>query len=313
MTYSQFEKPDYSGFVPECSTDPNLLKPYTDALASDYIDHLFESMDTTVYKHTVCFESKTRFGTQVGFFGPESSVSHTKPIDFTANGSFTTNEVDLKLRTLQNDTPRTLRVRKGTSDDSYSVFTDDSFDVRSLDDDAMVDLCLRIADSDPLTRHAVVLQEADSHVAKSTFPLILASFWQGLAMRREGLLTSSRYLEMPLPNSSGLTTYVRLLQDDIEKPKEMRQRLVIEHATIFEDLDAEQVTRLELQYISTDEKLQKNSVHRFTASGVSFEKAYLRITKQELDGTAKTLDPTDPSYLIQFQALLHYMIESATN
>jgi hypothetical protein len=301
---------EYENFVPMVPTDPELLKPYTDALSDDRIDALFDTMPETLENHTVSFRADTRYGVNERLVDLSGGVEVSTFTDFIAEGEFTKDTVDLTIKTFNNDTPETLHIRKGASDNKYLAFTDDSFDISPLDDDQMVEFCLRAADSDPLTRHKVELNESDTQLKRVTFPLTLAAFWQGLAVRSGGRTSSSRYLQVPVPTTDGSLSFARLFQDEIEKPREIKQRLIIEHATVFDELDAEQVIRLELQYISSGIKTQTSALRRFTASGVGFEKAYLRITRKSPDKAREDLDPSDPAQLLQFQALLNFMIEA---
>lgn len=307
-------KLDYSGFEPESSEYSELIKPYTDALADEQIDQLFESMPSTVFSKRVSFRGESGYGCNGRLFNPLDESTDYSLVDYIAEAHFGENEVDIEIKTFSGDTPQKLRIKKEPADPAYYAFTDDSFDLNVLNEDDLTRFSVRVSGSDPdaLPTHTTEGDEiTGARLARRSFPLTLSVFWEELAHENSGVVTSSKYLEVPLAIIDERRIYGRLLQEERERPFDLQQRLVLEHVTAFDELDAEQVTRLELIY-TFNTKQQKTNIHKYTASDLKPDSVLLRISREQPNGRSEVLDISDSTYLIQFQALLNYMIETAT-
>ncbi len=303
---------DYSGFVPTGEIPTDLTKNYTDALADQRIEQLFESMPNTVHASTISFRSDTAYGVGgrlVDFTLEPNNTDYTMA-DYIAEGSFTADSVSLQFKTFNGDVPQTLTVKKSPNDALFHAFTDDSFDILQITGDQIVELCLRASDNPP-----DLTPNPQAHtLVRPTFELTLAEFWRHLAVANDGLTTRSQFLEIPLGNSVDDTQsfFGRLLQEEIEKPFEVQQRLILEHVIMHEALDAEEVTRLELEYTWKKDKTQGTRVSKYVVSGIDPTTMHLRIKRRVGEGKEELLDLSDPKYLEQFQLLLDYILELST-
>ena len=295
---------DYSGFVPSDEIPTELTKHYTDALADQRIEHLFESMPNTVHNSTVSFQSDTAYGVNgrlIDFTEAPNNTNYTMA-DYSAEGTFTADSVFLKFKTFYGDFPQTLTVMKSPTDSSYYAFTDDSLEMQQIDEDQLLELCLRASDNPPDLK-----PNTEGHeLVRPTFPLTLAEFWQHLALANDGLTNKSRFLEVPLGDSPDETRsfFGRLLHEESEEPFEVRQRFILEYVIIHETLDAEEVTRLELEYTWKKDREQTTHISKYVASGIDPSTTHLRIMRSNVDGKDEPLDISDPKYLEQFELLL---------
>jgi len=309
---SDSEPLDYSGFQPFGEVPVELTQPYTDALADQRIEQLFESMPNTVHTATMSFRADTAYGTggRLIDFASEPNNPEYTMADYIAEGRFTNSSVYLEFKTFNADTPQTLKVIKSPDDNLYHAFTNDSFDIYAITEDQVVELCLRASDNPPDLKPD---PEAIG-IVRPSFEQTLAEYWQRLATTKNGLITTTKFLEVPLskPTEGAPSHFGRLMQEEIDKPHEVQQRFVLEHVILHTLLDAEEVVRLELQYTWKKDKTQETLISKYVASEIDPTTVQLRIRRKVGSGNEESLDPTDPQYLEQFQLLLNYILEIST-
>ncbi len=310
---------DYSGFNPEAPISPELLEPYTDALADESIEHFFASSEEAIFSQAVSLHVSTEYAVDNRLYNFGTSRPDDLTLgEFDIEASFISGVLgDLSIRTIRDDDSPEIFHIKGDKErvGVFMGFAEDSDDIHFLSDDDLTELSLRAANFDPLEISGTIhiKEQTESDQAKPSglsFTDYLARYWEGLARRIGGTIIATHYVEVPIPTTQQNPTSARLLLEDTEKLGETRQRLVIEHVTTYQELDAEQIFRLELEYVLKEqESVQYTNAHKLVVSDLRPELAYARIKKIQQNGRSEAVTPTN-DIMQQFSVLLRYVVES---
>lgn len=181
--------------------------------------------------------------------------------------------------------------------------------MKAISDDEMIDIFCRAANVDPLSKFLVTKTNEDVPTF-STVNKTLANYWERLAEHNEGTIVTSKLLEVQLPTFLGDHTYGRLFYEKTEDPRKSKERLVLEKADKFVDLDAERITRLEIELSEAEELDDKTEAYTMVLSDVLKELTIARIEKVDLNGTIKRVVPNE-EMIQQFIWLLNYVVDNA--
>lgn len=295
---------DFSEFVPNQPISPEVMLYFEEMLADERIDEKIER-DGANYS-TFSFDAETDYIIHEQLLPPNHFTKNDKRTTaFRVNGETSNDKFHLELSATDGNEPKRIII-DSNGIGGYYLFDKNSPYIETLSPEEMQDLSFKAANLLPkMVKQAVqyfrLVKEAD-------FMQNINGFWEELTQNRQGTFNKLGYVSKELSKTDDMMVAVRLIQEEIEAPKESILKIILEHSSQMPNLDAEQIYRLELTYKSTEIREQLIDASKRVESDIAKRLVSAVATSIEPGKTVKKLDTSDPLIMNQFRTSLELLL-----